>query len=519
VRRRRQPPWQPDYGAPAGPQRRYLVELGSVFELLNAGSVGAGKTDAALMGPVVYPEYRAHPRFKAIVLRYSSSNKVKTSDAFEEFFQRIVEPGRWPRYVGGRLNRTDGVYRFRSGGEVIFTSTRDLRSLQGPEFQYVFPDEITHWPDPADYLYVAFTRARSADGLPIRIRPTTNPGGPGHAWVRERWGPWLASDYLTRADGGGDRYAGAASLRALGFQERHAPDGRPLPPCESGQVLHYAFAGGQEHYVPAGTPGALTRSCLRTRTSDNAALAKHDPTYGTRVQAVSATLAAQLGQDEWDVSQQDAGVFGREWWPLVQAAPVELAGVCRRWDFAWTKKKRSDWSVGLKFGWTKDGRWYVLNVARLRGNPDEVYRVVRQTAEMDGRDVVHVLPVDYASGIAVVSTITSLLAGYQVEVQQERGLGSKEVRIACLQPQVQAGRVSLVSGAWVGPFLDEAAHYPTGPHDDQLDALAGAFLWAAGERGAEIPDVDPQELARGREAASQLWVPERKSSVRAGILY
>lgn len=499
--RRRVVPWSPDNGAPQGPQRRLLVDLANVFEVLSAGSVGSGKTDAALMGPVVYPEYRTHPRFKALILRHSDGNKVKTGDAFSEFYQRIEEPGRWRRYVGGSLNRTEGQYRFRSGGQVLFTSTRDLRSLHGPEFQYVFPDELTHWPDPRDYLYAAFTRARSADGLTIRIRPTTNPGGPGHLWVRARWGPWLASDYLSQTPDGKDLYPGAASLRALGFSERHAPDGKLLPPVDSGTVLHFLLEeGGSETYVPAGTPGALTRSCLRTKTSDNAALAASDPTYLTRVRAVGATLGAQLGADDWDVQTQDTGVFARPWWKLVAASAVpQLAGVVRRWDFAWTKKKRSDWSVGVKLGWTYDGRWFVLDVVRLRGNPGDVKKVVKQTAELDGRACPVVVPIDYSSGLVVLDDMIELLAGYQVHGVKEQG--AKEVRIATLQPQVQSERVHLVQGAWVGPFLDEAAHFPTAPHDDQLDALAGAFLWAV-DRGHVSLEQVGAALAHTAEVAA-----------------
>lgn len=495
--------WQPDHGAPSGPQRRLLdvAQLGNVTEVLSAGEVGSGKTDAALMAPVLYPEYRTHPRFRGLVLRHSDGNKVKTDSAFSDFFQRIEEPGRWRRYVGGRLNRSDGLYKYRSHGEVLFTSTRSVHSLHGPEFQFVLFDELTHWPTPADYLYVCFTRARSSHGLPIRLRPTTNPGGPGHAWVRQRWGPWLASDYLARNQEGVDIHPGAASLRALGYRERFAADGRRMPPCENGEVLTFVINEAlEEEWVATGTPGALTRSCLRTRTTDNVAMMANDPTYRMRTRAAGAVLHAQLGQDDWDLKAGGGKIFQREWFPILPAAPP-LTMACRRWDFAWTKKKASKWSAGVKLGVTSDGRWPVLHVVRIKGTPREVMALVRQTAELDGREVPVVVPVDYSAGIVVVDDVIRELAGYQVLAAREKG--DKDVRIATLEAPAAAGRIPLVAGGWTQAFLDEAHDYEPGGtgFNDQLDALAGAYLWAV-DRGHVSLEQVGAALAHTAEVAA-----------------
>ena len=36
----------------------------------------------------------------------------------------------------------------------------------------------------------------------------------------------------------------------------------------------------------------------------------------------------------------------------------------------------------------------------------------------------------------------------------------------------EEGRVFLVRGPWIPEFLDEAAAFPTGTHDDQIDAVS-----------------------------------------------
>jgi len=521
--RARRPPWQPDSGELAGPQRRFLVELGHVFELLNAGEVGSGKTDAALMAPVVYPEYRKHPRFKGIMLRFSAGNKVKVGDAFAEFFQRIEEPGRWRRYVGGRLNRTDGIYRYKSGGQVFFTSTRDLRSLHGPEFQLVYADELTHWPEPADYLYVAFTRARSSGGLPVRVRASTNAFGPGKAWVRSRWGPWLARDYLSR-NAEGDIHAGAASLRALGYQERRDAAGELLAPCQSGEVLHFLLAeDGSETWVAAGTPGALTRSCLRTRTVDNLALMRSDPTYSSRTRAVGATMGAQLARDDWDLRiGEGVKYFDRSKVKIVTEVPP-LVGVVSRWDFGWTKKRKSDYSVRVKLGWTAGRVLYpggpqvkeyvILHMLRIKGLPDQVFKAVRQTAEADGRGVRVVVPIDFSSGLVVASDVAALLDGWVVKAVRESGQGTKDVRISTLQAPIEAERFSALRGGWNDAFLDELGEYPEVAHDDQLDGLAGAFLEANDPKQAPEQEEIKEDLQRAQRLVQRLesaWEePER----------
>jgi len=41
--------------------------------------------------------------------------------------------------------------------------------------------------------------------------------------------------------------------------------------------------------------------------------------------------------------------------------------------------------------------------------------------------------------------------------------------------QAEAGNVKLVRGKWINDFLDEAELFPYGAHDDQVDAVSGAF--------------------------------------------
>jgi phage terminase large subunit-like protein len=59
--------------------------------------------------------------------------------------------------------------------------------------------------------------------------------------------------------------------------------------------------------------------------------------------------------------------------------------------------------------------------------------------------------------------------------------------------RAEAGKVKLVRGNWISDFIDEATSFPHGAHDDQIDAVSGAFQMIAAPAGSlELLD---EELA------------------------
>jgi len=488
------PCWQPN-----ARQAQILRDLAHVYEVLYAGQVGGGKTDLVAMAPLCYSEYTSSPHFKGLILRHESY------DLDKEIVPRTQRLDMYPAYLPGiAYNANKRIWVFPSKGRVVLTHAKDLLSHWGPEYQYLGFDELTHFTE-EQYTFL-LGRLRSSVGLPIRVRAGTNPPGPGRAWVKARWGPWIDRHYLTPpADATPARRRAAESLAAL-LPPRQDASGRPLPPAVSGQVLWYAYDDdGAEIWVPEGTPRALSRAWVECRTDDNPALMAGDPMYGVRLQAMGSILAQQLGGGDWDVEELPGDFFQRTWFPVQELPPANLVAVVRRWDFAWTKKQRSDWSTGVKFGWTADGHYYVLHVVRDKGKLDEVRRLVQQTAKTDQADrlpVKVILPIDFSAGIYVEQDLVAALAGHQVEGVQERG--EKDVRIATLQPQAQAGYVHLVvgdSGGWIPGYLDEAQAYRPGRHGgwDQLDATAGAFLHACEKNGTILTPAQAEKLREAQQ--------------------
>jgi predicted phage terminase large subunit-like protein len=65
------------------------------------------------------------------------------------------------------------------------------------------------------------------------------------------------------------------------------------------------------------------------------------------------------------------------------------------------------------------------------------------------------------------------LAGY--DLQGVRPTRSKEDRARPLSVVAEPGELRLKRAAWNGAFLDELCTFPLGRHDDQVNALSGAF--------------------------------------------
>lgn len=395
----------------------------SAYEQLYGGAAGGGKTDFLLVAPLRWVE---HKGFRALLLRRS----------FPELEKTLLSRSRelYPR-LGAKYHEQRHEWTFPSGARIGFGyCERDADALryQGAEYAFVGFDELTHF---SEYTYRYLTsRARSSEGLPIRLRSTTNPGGPGHEWVRTRWGAWLAKPRVA----------------AFGEARWYDADGRE---CASD------------------AEGALSRTFVPAQLSDNPYL---PPEYRAQLAALDPVTRRQLLDGDWDARPSKGLYFPPASWAYLDAAPAGLRRV-RAWDFA--ASPEGDWSVGVLMG--RDGAetrtpFVVLDVIRFRGSPADVRAKVLQTAADDGHSVRIVVPQDPGqAGKDQAQQYLRALAGYTVSAK--RPTGDKVSRASPLSSQASAGNVALVRGPWCRDFTAELAGFPEWEHDDQVDAAADAF--------------------------------------------
>lgn len=180
---------------------------------------------------------------------------------------------------------------------------------------------------------------------------------------------------------------------------------------------------------------------------------------------------AAAGQLQQRPAPREGGMFKRAWFPVIRAIPNGTRFV-RGWDLAATEGA-GDWTVGVKIGRQKNGRFVIAGVTRDRKSAAGVERLLVNTASQDGYECTISIPQDPGqAGKAQTSYLVQQLAGYTVRTSPESG--DKVTRAGPLAAQAEAGNVDILEGDWNEAFFDEITIFPNGTKD-QTDAASRAF--------------------------------------------
>lgn len=148
------------------------------FEALYGGAAGGGKSDALLMEALRQVHKK---RYKALILRKTYPQLGELIDRSRVLYQAA--------FPSAKYNDSKHCWTFPSGAKTYFGSMQritDRTNYQGKAYDFVAFDELTHftWDE---YSYM-FSRCRpTGAGTRCYIRATTNPGGIGHGWVKDRF--------------------------------------------------------------------------------------------------------------------------------------------------------------------------------------------------------------------------------------------------------------------------------------------------------------------------------------------
>ena len=206
-------------------------------EVLFGGAAGGGKSYGQLVDTLLY------------ALRYPGSKQLVLRRSFAELDKSLIRSSMeiFPRDIYS-FNSSSHVGRFKNGSIVDFgycAYESDVYQYQSAEYDQIRFDELTHFTE-GQYLYL-ISRLRGANRFPKQVKSSTNPGGIGHTWVKER------------------------------FID-------PAPPGE-------AFSGG----------GGLTRIFIPSLLSDNSFLEKNDPSYRQRLMALPKRERLALLDGDWNI--------------------------------------------------------------------------------------------------------------------------------------------------------------------------------------------------------------------------
>jgi predicted phage terminase large subunit-like protein len=202
------------------------------------------------------------------------------------------------------------------------------------------------------------------------------------------------------------------------------------------------------------------------------------------------------GQLQQRPAPEGGGLFKREWFKFVDLAPNRMR-IARGYDTASTPGG-GDYTATVKCGEEFEekivngrmivestGRFYLMDPFHDQLGPDGVDKLIRATADKDGKTVpIREEKEGGSAGAAVIQARAKALVGFDY-----KGVpisGSKITRSKPFRAQVEAGNVYLVGNGW-DEYLRELCSFPTGDHDDWVDATSCAFNAVLLEEPPEEP--------------------------------
>lgn len=391
---------------PSVPQAYFLTA--PVDEILYGGAAGGGKSAGILAAAL---QYVTCPGYDAIILRRSFSDLEKPG-ALIDLSQE------WLANTDAEYDGQAHRWHFPSGASLSFGHLQNRKSTvqdyQGSAYSFIGFDELTQF---EEFMYrYLFSRRRKRVGLPfpIRTRATSNPGGEGHVWVKQR--------FIVEEDNPSRMFIPARLEDNPGLDREEY--GKSLD--ELDLVTRRQLKHGDWDVVPEGN--MFKREWFKTVPADRV------PSFRRVVR-------------QWDL-----------------AATTAEEGA------------DPDWLVGCKIGQAHNGNYYVSHVHRDRVTPEGVEAAIRQFAASDGRNcMIRIEQEGAASGKIVKYNYERMLDGYDARFDAIPK-SSKMVRANPFSAACERRQVYLVEGPWIQNWLDEVCAFGGDvAHDDQVDAASGAY--------------------------------------------
>lgn len=423
------------------PKQDAFLRLRAV-EAFYGGAAGPGKSTTLLMGALQYADV---PGYSALLLRRTYAD-LSLPGALLDMAES------WLSNTDATWSSTLKTWSFPSGATLTFgylQSEEDKHRYASAAFQFIGFDELTHFSE-SQYRFL-FSRLRkpsqsvgaAGDGttivnVPLRMRSASNPGGPGHEWVRRR--------FVHRPT----RHESAVFMPAL--------------LSENPYLDQAAYLESLSHL-----PEVEQRRLIRGDWSAKDAGTMFDT---SRLRVVS------------DADIEESG-FGRR--PNGAPARVRRA---RCWDMAATEPSAAatdpDYTVGTLLSICEgSGLWLIEDVVRVRLASHDVESTIAATCRRDGRGVpVWITQEPGAAGKSLVNHYARNVLRGIAAVHGWRETGDKETRSRIPAAAIGRGLVMIREGRYVEAVMDELDAFPNAAHDDIVDTLS--LGWYALSRGGAM---------------------------------
>lgn len=185
-------------------------------------------------------------------------------------------------------------------------------------------------------------------------------------------------------------------------------------------------------------------------------------------------------------TSQEGNMLKRHWWQYYDVLP-HMASKLISIDATFKDSDDSDFVVIQVWGKNR-ADMYLIEQVRAKMNFMATIQTIRNMHKKHP-DATWKLVEDKANGSAIISTLQREIGGI-IPVNPE---GGKVARVNAVSAYIESGNVYLPRHAeWVHDFVEEAASFPNGKHDDQVDAMSQAlhrFIYFSGD----LPEPTPAE--------------------------
>jgi hypothetical protein len=140
------------------------------------GAKFGGKSLGLLMEAT---RYSHHPRYRGVIFRRD----------FPRLSELLDRAWQWLPGLGATWKGDEHVWTFPSGGRLLLRHCQHEESkfaYQGHEYQFMGFDQLEEFSE-SQYTYLLMQNRSGVAELEPYTRSTFNPGGIGHAWVRQRF--------------------------------------------------------------------------------------------------------------------------------------------------------------------------------------------------------------------------------------------------------------------------------------------------------------------------------------------
>jgi hypothetical protein len=160
-----------------GMQSRFLSC--TAHEVLLAGGRGSSKSSALIADPLRFCDNK---NFRALIIRKAMPDLRDLITRCQILYRQA--------FPGVKYKANEKMFTFPSGARIEFgycETIDDLERYRGQEYTWVGVDEVAQYPGSWVIERLKASMRSSDPTLPIYLRCSCNPLGPGRQWVMDRW--------------------------------------------------------------------------------------------------------------------------------------------------------------------------------------------------------------------------------------------------------------------------------------------------------------------------------------------